>query len=81
MEKEKQTTAADQKKKDVKWIRTFKNKKTDIEWGADERDGTEVAYVRAGVVLQAICLWCCVGSGFVLLVPCRPVICIFQPAD
>lgn len=31
MEKEKQTTAADQKKKDVKWIRTFKNKKTDIE--------------------------------------------------
>lgn len=38
-------------------------------------------YESAGVVLQAICPWCCVSSGFVLLVPCRPVICIFQPAD
>lgn len=46
-----------------------------------ERHRLRERYVSAGVVLQAICPWCCVSSGLELLVSCRPVICIFQPAD
>lgn len=44
----------------------------EIKRGFDEKDGTirggrggmRERYAGAGVVLQAICLWCCVRSGF-----------------
>lgn len=36
-------------------------------------------YMRAGVVLRAICPQNCLDSGFLRSLSCTPVICIFQP--